>query len=140
MVEFADFIGSLIAWSIDGNEQGTYGVARCFRSSVPDDATEAILEPRTEPGKYLASTQINSDGRLFNVRRVGQSLHSLILEICCQISFLLFPLYVLFNPKLVDTGDRIFFQMTNTAVCLVQNDYLLTTVGSKEKFRIRLAV
>src|SRR5262249_35301898 len=69
-----------------------------------------------------------------------QSLHSLILEICCQISFLLFPLYVLFNPKLVDTGDRIFFQMTNTAVCLVQNDYLLTTVGSKEKFRIRLAV
>jgi hypothetical protein len=30
--------------------------------------------------------------------------------------------------------------MTNTALCLIQNDYLLTTIGSKEKFDIRLSV
>jgi len=52
----------------------------------------------------------------------------------------LFPFYVLFNPKLVDRGNRIFFKMTNTALCLVQNDYLLTVIGGKEKFDIRLAV
>ena len=51
----------------------------------------------------------------------------------------LFPFYILFNPKLVERGNRIFFQITNTP-CLVQNDHLLTVIGGKEKFCIRLAI
>jgi hypothetical protein len=52
----------------------------------------------------------------------------------------LLPFYILFDPKLVDRGNRIFFQITNTLLCLVENDDILATIGSEEKLNIGLAV
>jgi hypothetical protein len=44
----------LIAWPIDGNKQGTYGLHVAFALRFPDDDIEAILAPRAEPRKVFS--------------------------------------------------------------------------------------